>query len=408
MNQPVFVVVGGGLAAAKLAEALRDQQFDGQIIVVGGESYLPYDRPPLTKGFLAGKKKLADFTLQPQDWYASNNIDLRLSTQVESIDRAAKTVALSDGTILSYDKLALATGSRSKRPPIPGSDAEGVYYLRSYDDAEAMSERLTSGSRLAIVGAGWIGLEVAAQARSRGAEVSIVEGAPTPLNAALGPELGKVFGDLHVSKGVDLRTDASVSAITVTDGVATGLELKDGTTIAANTVLVAVGAAPNIELAKAAGLDTDSGVLVDESLVTSDPDIVAVGDIAEHLHPVLNRRVRVEHWANALNQPATAAKAMLGNPEPYERQPYFYTDQYELGMEYTGLAEAGQYEQVVIRGDLAKLEFIAFWLDSQNRVIAGMNVNVWDVTDDIKELINSARPVDPARLGDPNTALTAV
>lgn len=407
MNQPVFVIVGGGLAAAKLAEALRDQQFDGEIVVIGAESYLPYDRPPLTKGFLAGKKQLTDFTLNPSEWYASHNVDLRQSTHVESIDRSGKTVTLSDGTTLSYDKLALATGSRSKRPPIPGSDADGVYFLRSYDDAAALSERLTSGSRLAIVGAGWIGLEVAAQARSRGTKVTIVEGAPTPLYAALGPELGKVFADLHVSKGVDLRTGASVAAITEEDGIATGLALGDGSAVRADTVLVAVGAAPNIELAKAAGLDTDSGVLVDESLVTSDPDIVAVGDIAEHLHPILHRRVRVEHWANALNQPATAAKAMLGNPEPYERQPYFYTDQYELGMEYTGLAEPGQYEQVVIRGDLDSLEFISFWLDAQNRVIAGMNVNIWDVTDDIKDLINSGRSVDPERLADPAVALTS-
>lgn len=408
MNQPVFVIVGGGLGAAKLAESLRDQDFDGQLVVVGSESYLPYDRPPLTKGFLAGKKQLADFTLKPQEWYTEQKVDLRLSTHAESIDRRAKTVTLSDGSTLQYDKLALATGSRSKRPPIPGSDAEGVFYLRSYDDASAISDRLTSGTRLAIVGAGWIGLEVAAQARSRGVAVTIVEGAPTPLYGALGPELGTVFADLHKSHGVDLRTNGSVAGILVEDGKATGLELGDGTTVPADLVLVAVGAAPNIELAKAAGLDTDTGVLVDENLVTSDPDIVAVGDIAEHQHPVLGRRIRVEHWANALNQPATAAKAMVGNPEPYTRQPYFYTDQYELGMEYTGLAEPGRYTEVVIRGNLKKLEFIAFWLDASKRIVAGMNVNIWDVTDDIKELINSGRSVDTDRLADPAIALTSV
>lgn len=408
MNQPVFAIVGGGLAAAKLAEALRDQQFDGTVVMIAGESHLPYDRPPLTKGYLAGKKQLSDFTLNPEQWYADKSIDVRLNTKVTSLDRANKTLTLDDGSTLTYDKLALATGSRSKRPPIPGSDADGVFYLRTYDEASALSERLTEGSRLAIVGAGWIGLEVAAQARSRGTEVTIVEGAQTPLYGALGPELGQVFANLHISKGVDLRTNASVEAITVDGGKATGLRLADGSTVAADTVLVAVGATPNIELARDAGLDVDAGVLVDENLVTSDPDIVAVGDIADAWHPVLNRRVRVEHWANALNQPATAAKAMLGKPEPYARQPYFYTDQYELGMEYLGLAEPGKYSRVVIRGDLDALEFVAFWLDSDSRVVAGMNVNIWDLTDDIKALINSGRTVDSATLADSTIALSDV
>ncbi|MGW4366850.1 NAD(P)/FAD-dependent oxidoreductase [Nocardia takedensis] len=408
-SQPRFVVVGGGLAAAKLAEALRANDFEGEVTVIGAEEHLPYERPPLSKEYLFGKKQFADFTVDPAQWYRDHRVDLRLGTTVTSIDREAKTVTLPDGSTLPYDKLALATGSTPRRPDLPGADSPNVYTLRNIEDSETLLQLFGQNDSLAVIGAGWIGLEVAAAARGAGLRVTVVESAEQPLLGALGPEMGAVFADLHREHEVDLRLGVTVEEITTRDGgeamLATGLRLGDGSTVEANAVLIAVGARPNIDLAADAGLEVDGGVLVDERLATSDPDIVAIGDIAEQRHPTLGRRIRVEHWANALNQPAVAASTMLGGDAVYDRLPYFFTDQYDLGMEYTGYAAAGEYARVVVRGDLAGREFVAFWLDGDNRVLAGMNVNVWDVTDRVKELIAAGEPVDPDRLADTDRPL---
>jgi 3-phenylpropionate/trans-cinnamate dioxygenase ferredoxin reductase subunit len=399
-----FVIVGGGLAGAKAVEALRDNDFDGDITLFAAEEHLPYERPPLSKEYLAGKKSLSDFTVQNSDWYRDHNVDLRLASRVSSLVLAAHTVGLPDGTIAPYDKLLLATGSASRRPPIPGSDADGVRYLRTYDDAEALNSVLTEGSSLAVVGAGWIGLEVAAGARQRGVDVTVVETARQPLLAALGETVGEVFANLHRDHGVDLRLQAQVEEITTAQGRATGLKMRDGSTVAADAVLVAVGAKPNVELAEQAGLSMgDGGVLVDASLRTSDPDIYAVGDIAAAEHPLFGCRIRTEHWANALKQPAVAAAGMLGKPGEYAELPYFFTDQYDLGMEYVG--HAPSFERVVFRGDVSSREFVAFWLDGDNRVLAGMNVNIWDVLDDVKSLIRSRTPVDVDKLTDPQSSV---
>lgn len=395
-----FAIVGGGLAGAKAAEALRDNDFDGHVVLFAAEDQLPYERPPLSKEYLAGKKKLDDFTVDPAAWYRDHNVDLRLGTEVTAVNAATHTLSLPDGTTVGYDKLLLATGSASRRPPIPGSDAAGVHYLRTIDDAATLSAALNPGATLAIVGAGWIGMEVAAGARGRDVNVTVVEAAHLPLQAALGAEVGEVFAQLHREHGVDLRLDQSVEEITTDNGTATGLRLTDGSTVAADAVLIAVGAAPNIELAEKAGLAIgDGGVLVDASLRSSDPDIYAVGDIAAAQHPFFGVRIRTEHWANALKQPAVAVAGMLGNSAEYDELPYFFTDQYDLGMEYVG--HAPEYERVVFRGDVAGREFVAFWLDASNRVLAGMNVNVWDVLDDVKALIRSGAPVDPDRIADP-------
>lgn len=401
-----FAIVGGGLAGAKAAEALRDNDFDGHIVLFAAEDQLPYERPPLSKEYLAGKKKLDDFTVDPASWYRDHNVELRLGTEVTAVNAAEHTLALPDGTTVGFDKLLLATGSSSRRPPIPGSDAAGVHYLRTIDDAAALSAALTPGSTLAVVGAGWIGLEVAAGARGRDVNVTVVESAHLPLLAALGAEVGEVFAQLHREHGVDLRLDQSVKEVTTDNGTATGLRLGDGSTVTADAVLIAVGAAPNIGLAEQAGLAiADGGVLVDASLRSSDPDIFAVGDIAAAQHPFFGTRIRTEHWANALKQPAVAAAGMLGKSAEYDELPYFFTDQYDLGMEYVG--HAPEYQRVVFRGDVAGREFIAFWLDGANRVLAGMNVNVWDVLDDVKALIRSAEPVDPERIADPAQPLSA-
>ncbi|WP_072687823.1 NAD(P)/FAD-dependent oxidoreductase [Rhodococcus marinonascens] len=401
-----FVVVGGGLAGAKTAEALRDKDFDGSIVLLSEEEHLPYERPPLSKEYFAGKKSLGDFTVHHGDWYRDHHVDLRLGTTATDLNLAAHTVTLPDGSTLGYDKLALATGSRSRRPSITGSDAKGVHYLRSVDESDRLIEAVAGGARLVVIGAGWIGLEVGASARQKGAEVTVVEAAETPLSGSLGREMGKVFADLHHEHGVQLHLGAKVDEIVVEDGRAIGVRLGDATVLPADAVLVAVGAAPNIELAERAGLEVDGGVLVDAGLQTSDPDVVAVGDIAAQLHPQLDSRIRVEHWANALNQPAVAAATMLGSKAEYAKLPYFFTDQFDLGMEYTGYAPPDSYERVVVRGDLPGREFLAFWLDADNHVLAGMNVNIWDATDQIRQLVSSSAPIDPDRLADPAVPLT--
>jgi 3-phenylpropionate/trans-cinnamate dioxygenase ferredoxin reductase subunit len=402
-SEKKFIIVGGGLAGAKAAEALRDNDFDGSIVLLAAEEHLPYERPPLSKDYLAGKKALPDFTVDPSDWYREKDVDLRLGAEVTSINRAAHTVATADGADEHYDKLLLATGSSSRRPPIPGADAERVHYLRTVDDAADLLASLANGATLAIVGGGWIGLEVAASARGRGVNVTVVEAAELPL-LVLGREVAEVFAQLHRDHGVDLRLKTSVSAVTTDGGKATGLELGDGTVVRADDVLIAVGAKPNSELAANAGLDTaDGGVLVDSSLKTSDDDVYAVGDIAAAENPLFGTRIRTEHWANALKQPAVAVAGMLGTAGVYDELPYFFTDQYDLGMEYVG--HAPDYDHVVFRGDVGKREFTAFWLDGERRVLAGMNVNIWEGLDDIKAVIRSRRAVDPGRLANPEVPL---
>ena len=403
-DSKTFVIVGGGLGGGKAAEALREKGFDGKVVLLADEEYLPYERPPLSKDFLAGKKSLNDFTVHDSDWYRDNKIDLRVSTEVSAIDRKAHTVTIADDTSIRYDKLLLATGSRARWLSIPGSDSTGVHHLRKFDDASNLNTALKEGTSLAIVGAGWIGLEVAASARERGVDVTVVETAKAPLIGAVGEEVGNVFAQLHRDHGVDLRLDIEVKEITVEDGKATGLKLGDGSTITADRVLIAVGAQPNIELAEEAGLSTgDGGVLVDASLRTSDSDIYAVGDIAAAEHPLFEERIRTEHWANALKQPAVAVAGMLGESGEYSELPYFFTDQYDLGMEYAGHAPGSN--RVVFRGDVNSREFVAFWLDADNHVLAGMNVNIWDVLDDIKNLIRKKIAVNLNKLVDPQVPL---
>jgi 3-phenylpropionate/trans-cinnamate dioxygenase ferredoxin reductase component len=399
-----IVIIGGGLGGAKAAEALREKGFDGKVLLLAEEEYLPYERPPLSKDYLAGKKSLSDFTVHDSEWYRENKIDLRTDTEAVAIDPAARTVTLSDDTTVGYDKLLLATGSRPRWLSIPGADSTGVHYLRKFDDASNLNTALKEGTSLAIVGAGWIGLEVAASARERGVTVTVVETAKVPLSAAVGAEVGQVFAQLHRDHGVDLRLETEVKEITTEDGKATGLKLGDGSTVTADRVLIAVGAKPNIELAERAGLPTkDGGVLVDASLRSGNPDIYAVGDIAAAEHPLFEERIRTEHWANALKQPDVAVDGMLGEPGEYQELPYFFTDQYDLGMEYAGYAPS--YQRVVFRGDKDAREFVAFWLDTDNHVLAGMQVNIWDALDDIKSLIRKKAAVDPDKLADPEVPL---
>ena len=403
-----FVIAGGGLAGAKAAEALREQGFDGRVVLVGSEVHLPYERPPLSKDYLAGRSEWESFQVHDSEWYEQHDIELRLGAGVIGLDLAAHELELSDGVVLTYTKLLLATGSSPRKLSVPGADAAGVHYLRTVGDSDRIKQSIADGDRFVVIGAGWIGLEVAATARQAGCEVTVLESEPLPLLKALGPEVARVFVGLHEANGVSLRFSVGAEEILTSDGGVTGVRLADGSVVPADAVVVGIGAAPNVEVAVGAGLTVEDGVVVDASLRSSDPDVYAVGDIARFMHPLLGKRIRVEHWANALNQPGVVAGSMLGKDVVWEDLPYFFTDQFDLGMEFVGHVEPGGYESVVFRGDVAGREFIAFWLSSDGRVLAGMNVNVWDVTEPIKGLIRSGKAVDIERLADPGVPLGEV
>ncbi|MFF2009050.1 NAD(P)/FAD-dependent oxidoreductase [Streptomyces sp. NPDC058195] len=411
-----FVIVGGGLAGAKAAETLRTEGFSGRVILLGDERDHPYERPPLSKGYLAGKEDRGGVFVHEPAWYAGAEIELHLGQPVTSLDRKAHAVGLGDGTVVHYDKLLLATGAEPRRLPIPGTDLAGVHHLRRLAHADRLRNVLASLGRdnghLVIAGAGWIGLEVAAAARGYGAEVTVMEPEPTPLHRVLGPELGQLFTDLHSDHGVRFHFGVRLTEIIGQDGLVLAVRTDDGEEHPAHDVLAAIGAAPRTALAETAGLAMapradGGGIAVDASLRTSDPHIFAAGDVANVAHPLIGTRLRVEHWANALNSGPAAARAMLGQEVSYDRVPYFFSDQYDLGLEYSGWAPPGSYDQVVIRGDAGKREFIAFWLKDQ-KVLAGMNVNVWDVTETVQGLIRSGRPLDPEALGDPSVPLESL
>ena len=384
-----FAVVGAGLAGAKAVEALRGAGFGGHLVLLGAEPYLPYERPPLSKGYLLGKSERDAVFVHPAEWYGENDVDLRPDTPVAGLDRHAHELMTGDGDTLRYDKLLLATGASPRRLRIPGGELAGVHYLRDLDQSDTLRAAFRPEARVVVIGAGWIGLETASAARTAGAAVAVLESAPAPLLRVLGPQMAEVFAALHRDNGVDLRCGVTVAAIDParTDpSTVGGVRLDDGTVLDADVVVVGVGVTPNVDLARQAGLAVDDGILVDASLRTSDSDVFAAGDVANAQHPVLHRRIRVEHWANALNQPAVAARGMLGQQATYDRLPYFFSDQYDLGMEYLGYADAD--DEVVVHGDLAAREFVALWT-REGRVVAGMNVNVWDVTERIRELILS-------------------
>ena len=397
-----FVLIGGGLAGAKAAETLRAEGFAGRVVLLAGEPEIPYERPPLSKGYLLGNDEREKARVHDAGWYEENDVELRTGAQAVALDVGGRRVELDSGESLSYDKLLLATGSSPRRLPLPGADLDGVRYLRTLPDSDRLLADLREGGRrLVVVGAGWIGLEVTAAARGYGNDVTVVEPQPTPLFQALGPEMGEVFAFLHRQHDVRLLTGTGVRELRG-DGAVSSVYTDGGDEIPADLVLVGVGAAPNTALAEEAGLEVENGIVTDAALRTSAPDVFAAGDVASAFHPLYGRHVRVEHWANALNQGPAAARSMLGQEVSYDRVPYFFTDQYDLGMEYSGLG--GRGDTVVCRGNPDDGEFIAFWT-ADGRVTAGMNVNVWDVTDPIQELIRSGRQVAAERLTDPAVPL---
>ena len=397
----VFVIVGASLAGATAAQGLREAGFDGRVVLIGEESSLPYARPELSKGYLLGGKAMADLLVHPADFYAEHDIEVRTATTVAWLDRATSQVQLSGGESLAYDRLLLTTGAAPRMLDVPGADLPGVVSLRTVADADVLRERIAKASRVVVVGAGWIGCEVAACARMLGAPVTMLTPDPFPLVRVLGPELGAVFADLHAEHGVDMHLGTGVEAVVGTDR-AHGVRTTTGETVEGDLIVIGVGAAPRDELARQAGLAVDNGILVDEFLTTSDPRIYAAGDVANAWHPLLGARLRVEHWDNAIKQGLAAAGTMLGTPTAFTRLPFFYSDQYDFGMEYRG--HASTWDQVVFRGDPASREFLAFWMH-QGRVLAAMNANIWDQGDALDTLLQSRATPRPEHLADPTVDL---
>ncbi len=386
----VFVIVGAGLAGAKAAETLRAEGFEGRVVLVGEEPARPYERPPLSKEYLRGEKGFDHAAVHAAGFYEAQGIELRTSTLATRLDPGAREVELASGEHLRYDKLLLTTGAAPRQLPVPGSDLAGIHYLRTAPDSDALREAFSGGPRVVVIGAGWIGAEVAASARQMGAEVALVEMASVPLERVLGKEVGAVYRDLHAEHGVELHLDASVEQV----------RLTDGTALPADVVVVGVGAAPRTELAEAAGLEARDGIVTDEYLATSGPGIYAAGDVARVFYPRYGAHIRLEHWSAALNQGPAAARNMLGQAAPYDETPYFYSDQYDFGMEYRGWAP--DFDAVVFRG--TPPSFIAFWL-RDGRPLAAMNANIWDAGEAIEALLRARPRLDPARLANPRVPL---
>jgi 3-phenylpropionate/trans-cinnamate dioxygenase ferredoxin reductase component len=400
-NDQTHVIVGAGLAGAKAAETLRQEGFDGRVVLVGAEDERPYERPPLSKDYLRGEVGREKVYVHDEGFYAEHDIELRPGRTAAGLDTSSGEVALDRGERLRYDRLLITTGAEPRRLSIPGADLEGIHYLRSVQDSDALRERLDHGGALVVVGAGWIGAEVAASARQRGLDVTVVEPLAVPLERVLGAEVGGIYRDVHADHGVRMLLGTGVDAFEG-DRALERVRTSDGRELECDLAVVGIGVQPRSRLASEAGVAVDDGIVVDEHLETGVPGVFAAGDVANAQHPFFGERIRVEHWANALNQGPVAARNMLGQSVAYERLPYFFSDQYDIGMEYLGFARS--WDRVVFRGDPATREFIAFWLVG-HRVVAGMNVNVWDVTDSIRALISSRVAVDDRRLADPDVPL---
>jgi NADPH-dependent 2,4-dienoyl-CoA reductase/sulfur reductase-like enzyme len=388
-----IVIVGGGLAAANAVEELREQGHGGSITLVGAEPHLPYERPPLSKGVLLGNDAPDSVFVHDQQWYDGQQVELRTGTEVTDIDLDRRRVH-AGGDELPYDRLLLATGARPRHLAMADEAGVPVTYLRTFEDSLDLKRRLSG--HVVVVGGGWIGLEVTSAARQAGADVTVVEPMAQPLLGALGPRLGAVFADLHREHGVDLRLETGVDSIRRTDDGAADVHLTDGDRVRADLLVVGIGVEPVDDLARRAGLATDNGILVDATLRTTDPHVFAAGDVARQEHPVLGRSLRVEHWDTAIHQGKAAARAMLGHDEPYTRMPYFFTDQYDLGMEYVGSVGPDGFDELVVRGEEKERVLTAFWVRDAT-VVAGMHLNDWDAIDPIRALVGSKVSVDRLR-----------
>lgn len=370
-----IAVIGGGLAAGRAVVELRELGYDDEIVLLADEPVVPYERPPLSKAYLQGEATADSAYVRPPEWYAEHGVDLRTGTRVSAVDLAGMRLHAGD-EVLRFGRLLLATGARARRLPLAPTPHIEVRYLRSLRESTELRDRLGPGRRLLVLGAGWIGMEVAATARSLDTDVTVVDPAAQPLAAVLGEEVGARFAALHRSHGVDLRTRTVLDHLDGPDAV-----LSDGTTLQPDIVLVAVGAVPNDELAHWAGLDVHDGVLVDAQLRTAHADVFAAGDVARIAHPLLGTRVRVEHWQNAIDQGRTVARVLLGEDVEAGELPYFFTDQFDWGMEYFGHLPAGH----ALQTELSDTEggFLVRWRDG-GRTLAALHVNDWDRSDALR------------------------
>ena len=397
MSAPI-VLVGGGLATGTAVRELRTQGYDGELVVIAGEPHAPYERPPLSKGYLLGKDPAEKALVNEESWYAAHDVDLRTGVTVDAVDPDARTLS-AGGEELGWSGLLLATGATPRRLALADDSGAPVHYLRTLDDSTALKEQLTPGARIGIIGGGWIGLEVASAAQQAGAEVVVLEALEQPLLNVVGPEVGALFAQLHREKGVDVRTGVRITEITHDSDGAT-IRSADEDTLAVDRLVVGVGVAPLTDLATAAGIAVDNGVLVDAGLHTSAPGVFAAGDVANVDHPVLGHRLRVEHWDTAIKHGTVAATNLLGGNALADHLPYFFTDQYALGVEYVGNPGPEGFDRVVITGDtdgpVEQRTFRVWWMRGR-RVVAGMHVNDWDAIDRVRELVGTE--VDEAELG---------
>jgi 3-phenylpropionate/trans-cinnamate dioxygenase ferredoxin reductase subunit len=406
MSKPTVLIAGAGLAGATVATELRERGFDGRILLLGAEEHAPYIRPPLSKEYLKGDAPIEEGDVHPADWYAENAVEFLPGVEAGSFDPAAHELFVSDGGRITYDSLVLATGASARPLGVPGSGHGAVFPLRTREDSSRLRAALeVGGRRVVLAGSGWIGLEVAAAARGYGNEVTVIGHSAVPLSGAIGRELGGVFERLHRENEVVFHNAAEVVA--VDGGAEQAVVLGSGERIPADVVVAGVGAVPNTRVAERSGVRLGNGVLTDKGMRTSIEDVYAVGDLADAFLPAIGRHLRSEHWANAIASGKVAAHAILGDRASYDDIPYFYSDQYDLGMEYSGYAPLAAGAQVVYRGDVESREFIAFWVRN-DRVVAGMNVNVWDVQDDIQRLIRSGERLDADRLADESVDLAAL
>jgi 3-phenylpropionate/trans-cinnamate dioxygenase ferredoxin reductase subunit len=404
MSERTFIILGASLAGAKAAEELRERGFDGKVVLVGTELERPYERPPLTKDYLRGESEREKAYVHPEGFYDEHDIGLESGVTATAIHPGSSTVVLDDGRELHYDRLLLTTGAQPREIPVPGADLDDVYYLRTLDNSDVLRQRLDVGGRVAVIGGGWIGSEFAASARQKGLEVALIDPLEVPMARLFGDEVGSFYRDVHAQHGVELALGDGVRSFEG-DGAVSRVITTGGQTVECDFVVVGIGVAPRVGLAEAAGIRIDNGVVVDEHLVSSADNVFAAGDVANAWHPFYKQQIRVEHWANALNQGPAAARAMLDDSAGYERLPYFFSDQYDVGMEYSGYAI--DWDEVVFRGSTDSGEFMAFWLQD-GRVVAGMNVNVWDVNEHVQDLIRSRAQVNTAELADPDTSLESM
>jgi 3-phenylpropionate/trans-cinnamate dioxygenase ferredoxin reductase subunit len=402
MSNEHAVIVGASHASAQLAATLRQGGWEGNISIVGEEAIPPYHRPPLSKAYLAGEKHSDELLIRPGTFYEKTAIDMVLGSRVTAIDTDRKQVMLHDGGTIPYDKLALTTGARVRKLDLPGHEQEGVFYLRDLNDVDRIRGFIGPGKSAVIIGGGYIGLETAASMRKLGMEVTVLEALPRVLQRVTAPEVSAFYTRVHREEGVEIVTDAVVKGLTG-DGTVTGVELDDGSQLAADLVIIGVGVIPDTELAETAGLEVDNGIVVDEFARTSDPDIVAAGDCTNHFNPIYQRRLRLESVQNATDQAKTAANTLCGKLEAYHALPWFWSDQYDLKLQIAGLSQG--FDRVVVRGASDNGRSFAAFYFAGDQLLAVDAINRPKEFMAVRRALTQGQSADPAKLADESVAI---